>query len=140
MEDALPSGELLAYLSLVVALSAYLSAVRLWLISRAADANRRIDAAAKAGESTDDDERRKRTHKRSAALLAWADAPLIFAGVLAFLHGFWPLTLAMWLHCPDPPAWLLPTSAGGFTFAAVVLIALHFPLWARSVRANRGTA
>lgn len=118
--DFLPTSDAIALLTLIVALSAYVATIRLWLIDRIKKAR---------------DEEEKKKLKTTSRLLTLADAPLVVSGVLLFFHGFWNNTLGLWFSCAEPPNWMLSWSIGLLTFALVVLVVHHIGAWWKSVRA-----
>jgi hypothetical protein len=106
----MPTTEVIALLSLILALSAYVATMRLRLIDQI---------------KADSDPKRKNKLKRVSRCLTLADAPLIVSGVLLFFHGFWDNTLGLWISDPEAPGWMLPWSICVFTFAIVVLVGHH---------------
>jgi hypothetical protein len=116
----MPPTDVIAFLSLIVALSAYLATIRLRLIDRIKKA----------------DENQKKRLKLISFWLTFADAPLIVSGVLLFLHGFWGKTLgSWWFASPTAPGWLLPWSVGLFWFGGLFLVGHHIAAWWKSITA-----
>ncbi|MCP9468614.1 MAG: hypothetical protein NNA31_01300 [Nitrospira sp.] len=85
--DFLPTADVIALLSLIVALSAYVATmIRLRLIDRIKNAR---------------DEEKKKL-KKISFWLTFADAPLVVSGVLLFFYAFWNNTLGLWFSCAEP--------------------------------------
>ena len=117
----MPTADVIAFLALIVALSAYIATIRLRLID-------------KIRETTDTD--RKSELKLISFWLTFADAPLIISGVLLFFHSFWDLTIGLWFATPGAPKWLLPWSIGFFAFGGAVLVVHHAVAWWKSITAK----
>ncbi|MCP9473425.1 MAG: hypothetical protein NNA30_11885 [Nitrospira sp.] len=117
--DFLPTADVIALLSLIVALSAYVATIRLRLIDRIKNAQ---------------DEEKKKL-KTTSRLLTLADAPLVVSGLLLFFYAFWNNTLGLWFFCAESPNWMLSWSIGLLTFALVVLVAHHMGAWWKSIQA-----
>ena len=116
----MPTADVIAFLSLIVALSAYIATIRLRLIDRIKETT---------------DTTKKNNLKLISFWLTLADAPLIVSGVLLFLHAFWDETLGLWFTSPGAPAWLLAWSVGFFTFGGLALVAHHIAAWWKSITA-----
>lgn len=113
----MPTTDVIAFLGLIIALSAYVASVRLWMIDRMTRQN---------------DGGKKRT-KLILKLLTLADAPLIVSGLLLFTYAFWDHTLKLWLGLTgSAPEWLLSWSIGVFTFALISLMGHHIAAWRKS--------
>lgn len=112
--------DIIAFLSLIVALSAYIATIRLRLIDKMKDATVAGDTAT------------RNKLGNFALSLTFADAPLIVSATLLFFHGFWDATLGQVVPGPAPK-WLLPWSIYLFAFAGVVLILHHIAAWFKSV-------
>ncbi|HVT89440.1 MAG TPA: hypothetical protein VHD56_11350 [Tepidisphaeraceae bacterium] len=102
-----------SFLQLVVALSAYISAVRLAVISRLTSANPPSNP-----ESA----------KWFLVLLIPADAPLVVAGILLALDVFW-----LDMFQSSTPAALYTVAVWCFMFAVVVLAIHHLVAWINSL-------
>ena len=105
--DMLKPPEMLAFLGLVVALSAYLAAVGVYL----------REQLAKPSSGPKDDIRRI-TIKTRLSLLTIADMPMITAALLLGLHLFFGF-----------PEWFVPGSVVLVGFSAVSLVLFHATEW-----------
>ena len=111
-------SDLLTVLGITIALSAYLSAIRLLAIQ-------------KIGEITGEDEAAKQkrwTIKVKLGMLTLADAPMVGAALLLGLHLLWQN-----LFGGQPIAWFLPTSMWLFLIAGIAMVALHLVAWVKTV-------
>jgi hypothetical protein len=113
------TADIIAFLSLIIALSAYIATIRLRLIDLIKDPQN----AAK-----------KPRYKTISKTLTLADAPLIISAAFLFFHGFWDSTLGKIIE-GGVPCWLLPWSIYLFTFAGLVLIVHHIGAWWSSITA-----
>jgi hypothetical protein len=119
----IPNVDVIAFLSLIVALSAYVATIRLRIIDK---------------KSLTNDPRTKKSLSRYACWLILADAALIAAGVMVFFHGFWQLTLEPCFPGQKAPEWLIIWSVRCFAFACLILIIMHISTWRRSIKGIRG--
>jgi hypothetical protein len=115
----MPTADLIAFLGLIVGLSAYVATMRLRLIDQIKSAT---------------DDARKRNLKNFSLALTLADAPLVVSGILLFFHGFWDRTFGKWAGDPQPPDWMLTASVWLFTVAILNLAIHHSFAWWKSVR------
>ncbi|MGV3590069.1 MAG: hypothetical protein ACO1PZ_00170 [Gammaproteobacteria bacterium] len=120
----MPTTDLIAFLSLIVGLSAYLATIRV----------RIIDKIGECGTDTAQQARKKKLHDLSV-WLTLADAPLVIAGLLLFFHGFWAATVGLVIDRPAAPSWFLPVAIWLFTLSIVVLAIHHAYAWKKSVSA-----
>lgn len=119
----MPNVNVIAYLSLIVAMSAYISSIRLRIID-------------KKKESTSSGE--KKSLSRYAACLIRPDLALILSGYLVFLHGFWHLAIDPWWPGSTAPDEFLQWSVWLFAFAGICLTILHVSTWRRSFNQIKG--
>ena len=101
------TADLLGLLAIVIALSAYLAAVRLFAIGAIKEAS--------------NDEKRK--IKTKLGWLVLADAPMTVSAVLLGLYTLWA----------PMPHWMLLTGIALFTFAGLMLLFFHTIAWMKSL-------
>src|SRR5262245_60052554 len=111
VQNAFPKADVIAFLALIVAMSAYLAVIRLRLIDTIAKTDP-LDVA------------RKRKLKELSGWLTFADLPLIVSAVAFFFYGFWDFTVGLIVGGAAPPE-LLVFSIVLFAIAGVVMIAHH---------------
>ncbi|HEY0963587.1 MAG TPA: hypothetical protein VGE69_14645 [Pseudomonadales bacterium] len=120
----MPTTDLIAFLSLIVGLSAYLATIRI----------RIIDKIEECGDDTAQKARKDKLHVISIGLTL-ADAPLVVSGLLLFFHGFWEATVGLLVDSPAAPPWVLTWAIWLFSFSIIVLAIHHAIAWAKSVLA-----
>lgn len=116
------SDQLLAILGIAIALSAYLSGVRLYLIQKIRDIseNDLINAEKKA--------EKKYEIQKQLGWLTLADAPIVLS---AFLLGVGLLWFSLTgLRTPD---WMLSLGLWLFLFAGTMMVVLHFLAWYKTL-------
>lgn len=100
----------IAFLSLIIALSAYVATIRLRLIDKMSS-----------------DTGNKSKYICMARVLTLSDAPLVISGIFLFIYGFWSF-----FSCSSPPEWVKNWSVYLFTFALFTLSLHHAWAWKRS--------
>lgn len=111
-------SDLLAMLGIAIALSAYLSGIRLYAIQKISDI-------------PENDPRKEDKKRKIQVKLAWltlADAPMVFSAFLLGLTILWyPLTRM------TPCRWFAPLSIGLFLFAGTVMVVQHVLAWYKTL-------
>ncbi|QDU49818.1 hypothetical protein Pan110_21570 [Gimesia panareensis] len=112
------TSDLLAILGIAIALSAYLSGIRLYAIQKIADI-------------PDNDPQKEDKKRKIQVKLAWltlADAPMVFS---AFLLG---LTVLLYpVTGMTPFRWFVPLGMGLFLFAGVAMVVQHAIAWYKTL-------
>ncbi|WP_417388615.1 hypothetical protein [Gimesia sp.] len=115
---SLSSDQLLAILGIAIALSAYLSGTRLYLIQKIREIPR------------DDPEKEQKKYEiqKQLAWLTLADAPIVTSAFLLGLNLLWyPLTR---LRTPE---WMLSLGLWLFLFAGIMMVLQHFLAWHKTL-------
>ncbi len=115
----IPNVDVIAFLSLIVALSAYVSTIRLRIIDKKTETQ---------------DKAVKKSLSKYAFWLIPADLALLASGIMVFFHGFWAFTIEPFSPGTPAPEWLLHWSVRCFAAGCLILILLHISTWKRSVK------
>ena len=128
----MPNVDVVAFLSLIVALSAYIATIRLRVFDRIRELrNEMEDDMHMTQQKESRSKLRINSLKGFAKALTLVDAPLVVSAVLLFFHGFWNMTLGLYITS-GLPTWLLPASIYCFMFSGVLMVVYHICAWKKS--------
>jgi hypothetical protein len=112
------TSDLLTILTIIIGLSAYLSAIRLAAIQKISEIT-----------GSDGDAKTKRWKiKKKLAWLTLADVPTVLSAFCLSLHVFWSR-----FFCGTPWQWLLPAAFWLFLIGGFMMIILHGVAWMKTI-------